>query len=386
MKILYHHRIASKDGQYVHIEEIIKALKAMGHEIIMVSPQVAENAHFGNDGGWVAKIRSNVPRIISELLEFTYAFWVFFKLCHAIIRHRPDGIYERYNLYLPAGIWAKKLFRLKLLLEVNSPLYDERKKYGGLALDKLAKWSEYYTWRNADHVLPVTQVLANYITKAGVTSNRITVIPNGIDPDRFYPSDQGNRDKRYQHKLVIGFVGFCREWHILDEVMALIARENNPGLVFLIVGDGPVAGQLIHQSRSLNIENNFHITGLVERVDMPYWLDQIDIAIQPAVTPWASPLKLIEYLAKGKAIVAPDTPNIKELLVDNVNAVLFNHNDQSNMIESIKKIISDDILRQQLQLGAQKTIQERGLTWRQNAQCITHLFDYRPETSEVTPS
>ena len=61
-------------------------------------------------------------------------------------------------------------------------------------------------------------------------------------------------------------------------------------------------------------EKNFHITGLVERKNMPYWLDQIDIAIQPAVTPWASPLKLIEYLGKGKAIVAPDTPNIKELL------------------------------------------------------------------------
>ncbi len=383
MKILYHHRIASKDGQYVHIEEIIKALKGMGHEIVMVSPQVAENSEFGNDGGWVAKIRSNVPKFVSELLEFSYSFLVFLKLCYAIIKYRPDCIYERYNLYLPAGIWAKKLFRLKLLLEVNSPLYDERKKYGGLALDKLAKWSEYYTWRNADHVLPVTHVLASYITKAGVSKSRITVIANGIDPERFSSTSQSNRNAQYQNKLVIGFVGFCREWHKLDEVMELIAKENNPELMFLVVGDGPVSEQLKQQSKRLNIENNFYITGLVERKDMPYWLDQIDIAIQPAVTPWASPLKLIEYLAKGKAIVAPDTPNIKELLVNNVNAILFNHHDQGDMVDCIKQIITDDGLRQQLQQGALHTIIERRLTWQQNAKCITQLFGSTQESAEV---
>lgn len=53
MKILYHHRIASKDGQYVHVEEIITALKDNGHEIIMVAPNVAENSDFGSDCGFV---------------------------------------------------------------------------------------------------------------------------------------------------------------------------------------------------------------------------------------------------------------------------------------------------------------------------------------------
>jgi len=383
MKLIYHHRIASKDGQYVHVEEIIKALKSQGHEVIIVAPQVAEKAQFGSNGGWVSKLRSNLPQFVSELLEFAYAFYVFFKLCAAILKYRPDGIYERYNLFLPAGVWAKQLFRLKLLLEVNSPLYDERKKYGGLALDKIAKWSEYYTWRNADHVLPVTHVLASYITKAGVPIERITVIPNGIDQDRFQAMNTNSRNEAFINKLVVGFVGFCREWHRLDEVMALIAKENNPDLIFLIVGNGPVADQLKQQAKSLNIEKNFQITGLVGRDEMPYWLDQIDIAIQPAVTPWASPLKLIEYLAKGKAIVAPDTPNIKELLTDNANAVLFDNEDQTSMIACIKRIINDEMLRQQLQQGAQRTIADRGLTWQQNAKCITKLFDCEHETSEI---
>lgn len=374
MKILYHHRIASKDGQYVHVEEIINALTAQGHEVIIVAPQVTQNAEFGSDGGWMSKLRSNLPKFVSEFLEFGYSFLAFFKLCQAIIKHRPDAIYERYNLFLPAGVWTKKLFNKKLLLEVNSPLYDERKKYGGLSLDWLAKWSEYYAWRNADQVLPVTKVLASYITKAGVPENKITVIPNGIDPERFFADTTIKRDSMFHEKLVVGFVGFCREWHRLDEVMSLIASENNPDLMFLIVGDGPVLEQLQQQARDLNMENNFHMTGLVKREEMPYWLDQIDIAIQPAVTPWASPLKLIEYLAKGKAIVAPDTPNIKELLTHNDNAVLFDSNSTENMIESVRQIITDETLRTNIQHNAKKTIQDKKLTWDNNASVIVNLF------------
>lgn len=374
MKILYHHRIASKDGQYVHVEEIIKALKLLGHEIIVVAPLVCEKSEFGSDGGWISKLRNKLPKFLSELLEFSYTFFVFIKLCFNIIKHRPDCIYERYNLFLPAGIWAKKLFRLKLLLEVNSPLYDERKKYGGLALDRIAKWSEYYTWRNANHVLPVTHVLASYLTKAGIPNTRITVIPNGIDETRFNSNKTNNRKEEFRNKLVIGFVGFCREWHRLDEVMKLIANENNSDLMLLIIGDGPISEQLKTQARDLNLEDNFHITGLVERENMPFWLDQIDIALQPAVTPWASPLKIIEYLAKGKAIVAPNNPNIRELLQDNVNALLFEPANPESMIQSIRRILEDKSLRLRLQRQAKETISEYNLTWECNAMKITEIF------------
>jgi len=375
MKILYHHRIASKDGQYVHIEEIINALRALGHDVIVVAPRVSEKSDFGSDGGWVSKLRSHLPRVVSEVLEFSYSFHVFLKLCTAIIKHRPDGIYERYNLFLPAGIWAKKLFNLPLVLEVNSPLYDERNTYGGIVLSSLARWTERYTWCNADHVLPVTKVLAHYISQKGVPDNRMTVVHNGIDPDRFFPSMANNRDDKFKNKLIIGFVGFCREWHKLDEVMTLISNENNPDLMLLVVGDGPVSEQLQQQALDLNIADNVHITGLVARKNMPHWLDQIDIAIQPAVTPWCSPLKLIEYLAKAKAIVAPDTNNIKELLENNVNAILFDSEDTTDMISAIRKIVNDEDLRKVIQFNAHETINRLQLTWKQNALLITSIFD-----------
>lgn len=384
MKILYHHRIASKDGQYVHVEEIIRALRQLGHDVIVVGPKIAEESEFGSDGGWVSKLRKLLPKPCSELLEFCYSFYVFFKLLLAIIKHKPDAIYERYNLFLPAGIWVKKLFRLKLILEVNSPLYDERAQYGGIALKPLAKWSEVYTWRNADHVCPVTHVLAHYVIKAGVPEDHITVIPNGIDPKKFFPTQGITRNRQFEGKLTIGFVGFCREWHQLDKLLSLIAEPENNHLMLLIIGDGPAAEPLQEQAKQLGVENRFHITGLIERKDMPAWLDQIDIALQPAVTPWSSPLKLIEYLAKGKVIVAPDTDNIKELLCDNKNALLYNMDTPDAILDCIKRILSSDNLRARLQMEATKTIQDKKLTWENNAKRIEYIFSTLTSKVPVT--
>ncbi len=375
MKILYHHRIASKDGQYVHVEEIINALENLGHEVIVVGPKVAEESEFGSDGGWVSQLRKSLPKFCSELLEFSYSFYVFIKLLLVAVKVQPDAIYERYNLFLPSGIWVKKLLRLKLILEVNSPLYNERSQYGGIELNSLARWSEYYAWRNADHVCPVTHVLAGYISAAGVPEDRITVIPNGIDPKKFYPSEESTRDRKYQDKLIIGFVGFCREWHQLDRLLNLIAESNNKELMLLIIGDGPAAEPLIQQSKQLGLEDRFQVTGLIARKDMPHWLDQIDIALQPAVTPWASPLKLIEYLAKGKAIVAPNTDNIKELLCNNKNALLYNMNNPNEILDCVTSILESDTLRVQLQHEAIKTVEDKKLTWNHNAQRIELIFE-----------
>lgn len=374
MKILYHHRIASKDGQYVHIAEIIKSLKKQGHEIIMVAPNVAEKSDFGSDGGWVAKLRKLLPKFCSEILEFGYCFFDFFKLCHAIIKHQPDCIYERCNIFLPSGIWAKKIFNLPFQLEVNSPLYLERSEFGGIALEKLAQWSEQYVWRNADIVLPVTQVLSGYLEQAGVRKERIYVTHNGVDKTIFKVQDKNNRADKYKNNLVIGFVGFCREWHQLDLVMELLAKSHRRDLFFLLVGDGPVINDLKDKAKKLNFDNQFQATGLVSREEMPYWLDQMDIALQPAVTPWASPLKMIEYFAKGLAIVAPDTPNIKELITDGYNGLLFDAKNINTMVNKVEQLINDVPFKDDICENSAKTIDELGLVWDLNAEKIVNNF------------
>ena len=108
MKILYHHRTRSKDGQYVHIEEMIAALRGLGHAVIIVAPAAMENADFGSDGGLVAWLKRHMPRFMYELLELSYALLTFLRLARAVREHEPDCLYERYNLFQPAGVWIKR--------------------------------------------------------------------------------------------------------------------------------------------------------------------------------------------------------------------------------------------------------------------------------------
>lgn len=384
MKILYHHRVASRDGQFVHIDAIINVLKQQGHEVIIVAPDISENTDFGDNGGWVSTLRQRLPGAIAELLELGYSLYDFIKLYRAIKRHRPDAIYERYNLFLPSGIWAKQWFQLPLLLEVNSPLYQERHDYTGIHLPMLARWSEYYTWRNADHVLPVSHVLAGYLYEAGVSEQHVTVIPNGIDPAHFHADIQATRLPQFEGKTVIGFVGFCREWHRLDAVMRRIATFNDPNIHLLIIGDGPVLAELKTLAETLNITMQTHITGLIPRDEMPTWLAQIDIALQPAVTPWCSPLKLIEYLAAGKAIVAPDADNIKELLTHEHNALLFENGNMESMLSAIERLLENAPLQAELRQQASQTISEKQLTWYSNGEKITRLMALARTDNAIT--
>ena len=379
MKILYHHRVASRDGQAVHIDELIAALRALGHEVIVVAPGGAESQEFGTSQGWVDAIRKRLPRALYELAELGYALLSYRRLAAQIRRHRPDVIYERYNLYLLAGAWARKRFGLPLLLEVNAPIAEERHAYGGLAFPGLARRVQAWTWRGADCVLPVTKVLAGYVERAGVPAERIEVIPNGINPGHFTdapPRAEAKARLGLDDRLVLGFVGFVRDWHGLDKVLDwLAARRGAREVQFVVVGDGPARAGLEAQAGELGISDRVRFTGLVAREEIPGWVAAFDIALQPAVVEYASPLKLFEYLALGCAVVAPGQENLKEILVDGVNARLFDPEVEDSLCQALDELVIDEDLRQRLGAGARATIAERDLTWHANARRVCERFE-----------
>ena len=377
MKILYHHRIASKDGQYVHVEELTKALRQLGHEIIMVGPSVVENNQFGFDGGLISLMKSYVPKFLYEILEFSYSFYAYKKLASAVKKHKPDVIYERYNIFMPAGVWIKKKYCLPLLLEVNAPLYQERHKYNGIALKSLAQWTERYAWRNADRVLPVTHVLANIMTLAGVDEHKMTVIPNGIDPEKFGDQIQVLPAKKVfglNGKVVLGFTGFMREWHGLDKIVDVLKESGRDDCHLLFVGDGPARSSIEKRAKQLGVESQVTITGIVDRDKVAGYVAAFDIALQPDVVDYASPLKLFEYMALGKAIVAPGKDNIKEILKNRVNGLLFDPNDSDALIKTVTELLNDEALRETLGIKARHSIDEMGLTWTNNAKKVEHLY------------
>jgi glycosyltransferase involved in cell wall biosynthesis len=376
MRILYHHRIRSKDGQFVHLEEMVRALRRLGHEVEIVGPRRVEAERFGADAGIVACLKRSMPGVAYESLELAYALADYVRLAAVIRRVRPDVIYERYNLYFPSGVWARRWFGIPLLLEVNAPLFDERSRFGGIALPSLAQWSERYAWRGADLVLPVTEVLANRVIGAGVPSERVRVIPNGIDEEAFAQlPDRASAKRRLglEDRFVLGFVGFMRDWHGLDRVLRFLAYHPRSDLHALFVGDGPDRARLSRIATELGVASRLTVTGVIARSEIPAAIAAFDVALQPAVVEYASPLKLFEYLYVGLPIVAPDAPNIREVLRDGENGLLFDAANDSSFYEALSRLLSDETLRARLARSARETVAQRDLTWAGNARRVARL-------------
>ncbi len=396
MKILYHHRTASKDGQAVHIDEMIHALREQGHEVRVVAPGMGGDAagpgapaDMGAEAGWVKGLRERLPKSLYELLELGYSLVAYRRLARAAREFQPDVVYERYNLFLLSGLMLKWRLRLPLLLEVNAPLVQERMRFGGLGLPWLGHWAERLVWRGADVVLPVTEVLADLVRARGVPTERIVVIPNGINEAHFAqaPSPAQAKDALgWGDALVLGFTGFVRDWHGVDKVLRWLASGQAPAHArLLMVGDGPARADLEALARELGLADRVRFTGVVPREQVPAFVAAFDIALQPAVVAYASPLKLFEYLALGKAVVGPRQPNLEEVLTHGDNAVLFDPQQPGGLEAALTALCQDRALRDRIAAGSGSSIARLGLTWRSNAARVvrmaTALVQGRPPQS-----
>jgi glycosyltransferase involved in cell wall biosynthesis len=365
MRILYSHRIQSRDGQSVHVEELVAALRSLGHEVLVVGPGFYEQARFGGESRLVPWIRARLPAVVGELAELAYNLPAWWRLRAAFRRFRPELIYERYNLYYLAGTWLARSSGVKLFLEVNAPLVEERSRFGQLRLRWLAAVLERYVWRSATKVLVVTGALQQAAVAAGVPPEHIAVVPNGIDPAQFsgLPAREAG-----EGPLVLGFVGFVRDWHGLDAVIAAMAAEHRgPDLRLVVVGDGPARAALEQQAAVLGVADRVTFTGLQPREAIPGLVAGFDIALQPLAVSYASPLKIFEYMAAGRAIVAPDQPNIREVLRDGETAVLFDPAEAGAMWRAIRRLAGDAALQRRLGEAARAEIARRDYTWRGNA-------------------
>ena len=360
------------------MDEMIDALRAAGHQVVLAGPaRGGEHAEFGADAGLIAMLKRFLPRAIYEILEAVYSVPAFFRLYRAYLAFQPDFVYERYNLFLFSGLWLKRLTGVPVLLEINGPIFEERSQHDGLSLQGFARWAQGVAWRGVDYALPVTEVLAGYVRRYGVPDQRIQVIPNGINPVRFADTltlSAAKQRRGLDGRLVLGFTGFVRSWNALNRVIELIAREGDKhNLHLLVVGDGPARREIEQMADNLGVSDRVTVTGIIGRDEVGGYVSAFDIALIPGVTEYASPLKLFEYLALGRAIVAPDMPNIREILTDGENAVLFDPADTGAFASAILRISNDPQLRHRISANARSTIAAQGLTWDRNAERIVDL-------------
>jgi glycosyltransferase involved in cell wall biosynthesis len=377
MKILYHHRTSAQDGGAVHIDSLIQALRDLGAEVVLVAPPMAAAAP-GQPCRHkrLVALRKRLPRVVHEIAELAYNLPEAWRLWRAVRQYRPAVIYERSNLFLLSGSWVARRMKIPLISEVNAPYSRERLLHGGLALQRMGRWAERHAWRKADALVAVTGVLAETITESGVPPEKLHVMPNGIDSRVFAPEAivASAKDRLgLAGYTVLGFTGYVRDWNGLDTVVDLLADARGGRLFLLVVGDGPARSSLEARAQKLGVADRLRFTGIVPREHIAAHVSAFDIALLPAANPYASPLKLFEYMALGRAIVAPDQPNIREILRDGHDACLFSSGDAASMRAAVLSLAGDENLRRALERGAIETLNRRKLTWRQNAERLLEL-------------
>ena len=373
MRVLYSHRTRSADGQFVHIHELTEALKRRGHEIVLSGP--GENKKALNADG--AAAWSGLPPALYECAEYAYSFPAYRRLATLTARCAPDVLYERYNLFYHAGVWLRKRRNIPMLMEVNAPLAEERAAHGRLFWKSVAQANERSIWRAADATLAVSGVMGDFISAAGIPSDKIHVIYNGVGNDFLAERDGGKIRARYglEGKVVLGFAGFVRDWHGLHRAVNFIAKMDRPELHLLLVGDGPAREGLEALAKDRGVERQLTVTGVVQRDAAPDHMAAFNIALQPAATAYASPLKLFEYMALGKPILAPDQPNIREILTHGEDGFLFEGAAPDAFDKGLAELIENVDLRMRLGAGACATLDRREFTWDANARRVETIAE-----------
>lgn len=379
MNILYHHRTRAEDAQGIHINEMVRAFRKLGHNVEVVALTHGSRRQIYSRTPILSHLSPEMP-IIYEVMEWGYNLIGYYKLLQAIKKQRPDFIYERYNLFMIAGITASKHFEIPIILEVNAPLAMERAQYGKLFFKSLAQRSEQWICSQATGVIAVSTPLKKILIKQGVPGHKIHVIPNGVNLTAFHPEVDGQKIRRYyglQDKIIIGFIGWFRSWHaiefLLEAVAALPPQRYN--LHLLLVGDGPARVSIERMCKRLSLDRYVTITGGIPHEEVPFYIAAMDIAVQPYCTWYSSPMKIFEYMAMGKPILAPKLPNITEILTHGRNALLFTPMNADELRRLITELASDRGLREVLGKQAYQDLIDRNYTWEHNAQQVIRIIE-----------
>jgi glycosyltransferase involved in cell wall biosynthesis len=160
----------------------------------------------------------------------------------------------------------------------------------------------------------------------------------------------------------VGWAGIIREWHGLE--LLLQALRLVPAAHLLIIGDGSARAAIERKAADLEVRDRLVITGRVPHEEMPDHLAALDIGVvADEKTGVASPMKLLEYMAMGRAVIAPRADNIRDLVTDGVDGLLFTPGDASDLAAAVSRLTHDPSLRRSLGDAARaKVVRERN--WR----------------------
>jgi glycosyltransferase involved in cell wall biosynthesis len=273
----------------------------------------------------------------------------------AVISHLT--LHPDYDVVHFRNIWDglavaqnKKRFRYKTLFEVNGlPSIELKYHYPGIDSSLLTKIKEQEiaTLHLSDAILCPSNVTRDYIVSLGLNRKRVTVIPNGVSPSDFSPSPLPIREGRVP---VLLYIGTLADWQGLDVVIKALPGilEKEP-VQLRVVGRGRSRQRklLAKQIRKLGVEEHVTIEPAVPHHEVPALIAEADICLAPLglndrnVTQGACPIKVLEYMASSRPLVASNMPIVRELVREDMDALLFSPNDPEDLARQVLTLLND---------------------------------------------
>lgn len=294
---------------------------------------------------------------ILRMLMLNILFWIMYPIY--FLRHkRPDVFYQRFDgsLFLSPALLFSKLFKTPLVMEVNGLMLDEisMRKVPKTYLS-LIKFSERTYYRNSSELIVVTQGIKDEIIKMyDIPANKVSVVNNGVDTNKFRPMDDVSglrKELGLEDKQIVAFIGIFVEWQGLEQLIesAPSVIDTRPDTVFLLVGDGPLKDKLVSKAEETGRNQHFLFTGFVPYEKVPSFINMSDVCVVPKkpLKSGYSPLKLYEYMACGKPIIATRTGGFE--ILENAHAgILIDPRDSSEFSTAILRLLQDRDLRTEM--------------------------------------
>jgi PEP-CTERM/exosortase A-associated glycosyltransferase len=209
---------------------------------------------------------------------------------------------------------------------------------------------ETHLLRRADAVVTLCQAMRRELAGRGVADNRITVVPNAVEPSLFrtpQPKDPALvAQLGVAGRVVLGFIGSFYHYEGLDLLIdALPAiREREPRAMLLLVGGGPMTDKLRQHAAKRDVADLVRFTGRVPHDQVQRYYDVVDFLVFPRrrmrLTDLVTPLKPVEAMAEGRLVIASDVGGHRELIEDETTGFLFPADDVAALAARVLDAIS----------------------------------------------
>jgi glycosyltransferase involved in cell wall biosynthesis len=372
--------LVHRTGDSIHVRELAQALAGTGNKVVLITSDPGGQKYTG----WAGSISNLELFFTSSGRGLSDVSTV--RFCKKVAKeHKADIIYER-RTSPKVGYALHKLLKIPYVVEINAIVEEEKALLTGegdrASFKRFRKNMRTRFFQEAALLVAVTPGIKEHIhTLYDVPKERIAVVPNGANTELFKPMDRGHCIKELnlkEDKQYICFTGNLAPWqgliHMVDAMPRILkVRENT---VFLIVGGGKEKEALEKRTRELKMEDNILFTGWVDYEKVPVYINAGDVCVAPLAEgrekSGSSAIKIYEYLACGKPVVASDVPYL-DFLEKEECGILVPRNDKTALARMILTLLSKPERAKSMGKSGRELVLDR-YSWNTTAKRINELL------------